>query len=325
MSQTVVGVFDTRARAQAASEALEAQGFSRSAIQITDEAGAAGAADASGEEPGFFESIGNFFGRMFGDDKEHERHARPYAEAVRRGHCVLRVDVADHESSERAVRTLESAGAVDVDERMSQWLGESADTAGDDAARVAGDSVAGNLYTPTEAAPGPSAVYPPVVGDTPEVVADGEAGRNRGPVRVYPRDTARRDEATATVTSGAAAAATAGAGRDDDTATLVTEEAAWRTAGDSLRRHDDDDSTFRRDYESRFGESGGSYEDYAAAYHYGRRLRGDERHAGRGWDEMEAEARSGWEREQPRRGNRKDWDEVRDAVHYSWRDATGPA
>ena len=336
MNQTVVGVFDTRAQAHAASEALEAQGFSRSAIQITDEAGPATTVDASGEEPGFFESIGNFFGRMFGDDEERrERHARPYAEAVRRGHCVLRVDVEDHASSERAVRVLEGAGAVDVDERMSQWLGQSADSAGGDEARVAGDSVAGNLYTPTEAAPGPSAVYPPVMGDTPEVVQAGEARRTEqprgGPVRVYPRDGARRDGDTAATAGVATTTTAATVRRDDDAAPLSTtgEEAAWRTAADSSRHHDaddrDDDSTFRRDYESRFGESGGSYDDYAAAYHYGRRLRGDERHVGRSWEEMEADARSGWEQEHREGESRKDWDEVRDAVHYSWRDTTGPA
>lgn len=233
MNQTVVGVFDTRARAQAASEALEAQGFSRSAIRITDEAGPATTADADRDDTGFFESIGNFFGRMFGDDDDDEvrrRHVRPYAEAVRRGHCVLRVDVDDDESGDRAVRVLENAGAVDVDERMSQWFGQSSDAATTEEATVTDDSVAGNLYTPTEAAPGPSAVYKPVMGDTPEVVAESEARRthhpestvgsvgtgstvgttgSRGPVRVYPRDARAR-------TGDAVTGGTAAVRSDDD-------------------------------------------------------------------------------------------------------------
>ena len=88
---------------------------------------------------------------------------------------------------------------------------------------------------------------------------------------------------------------------------------------------EDDDARYRGDYESRYSAHGGSYDDYAPAYRYGRTLAADPRHSGRDWTAVETEARSDWERDHAGDDERSGWDAVRDAVHHAWKDATGPA
>lgn len=309
MNQTVVGVFDSRAEAQAAADALEAQGFARAAIRITDEVDStasttetsATARAALAEEPGLLQSIGNFFGRLFGDDESRVGH---YAEAVRRGHCVVRVDVDDEAAAGRATEALEGAGAVDIDERLAHWGTPS----GAAAAAAAGAS----SLEFTSVSPG---LYSPAVGvapggfDTPGATAGATA------------------QPAAQAASGAAssddAAAEAGDGDHEAPAAAPSPVRVYpRSAASSTTSPEDD--RYRGDYELRYSGQGGSFDDYAPAYRYGRLLAGDPRHAGRDWAAVEAEARSGWERDHAG-DERSRWDDVREAVHHAWKDSTGPA
>jgi hypothetical protein len=48
---------------------------------------------------------------------------------------------------------------------------------------------------------------------------------------------------------------------------------------------------------------------------YGETLANDERYAGREWDEVESEARSGWERDNQNSGT---WDEAKGGIRGAW-------
>ena len=309
MNQTVVGVFDSRAEAQAAADALEARGCARSAIRITDEVDStastiepsATASAALVEEPGLLQSLGDFFGRLFGDDESRVGH---YAEAVRRGHCVVRVDVEDEAAAERAIEALEGAGAVDIDERLAQW----STPAGAAAAAAAGasslefTSVSPGLYSPAvEDAPGGF--------DTP-----GAAAATPQPGAPTASSAATTVDSTNPADEVVSAA----------TAAVRSPVRVYPDAQASPADKDDDDR-YRGDYESRYSAQGGSYDDYAPAYRYGRTLAADPRHAGRDWTAVETEARSDWERDHAGDDERSGWEAVRDAVQYAWKDATGPA
>jgi uncharacterized protein (TIGR02271 family) len=73
-----------------------------------------------------------------------------------------------------------------------------------------------------------------------------------------------------------------------------------------------DDSDFRSHWQSAYGQSGGRYEDYDAAYRYGSSMGGTERFKNYRWDDAEPQMRSDWESHHPE----STWDKVKDAVRY---------
>jgi len=81
---------------------------------------------------------------------------------------------------------------------------------------------------------------------------------------------------------------------------------------------DDLAEDFRADYEAHYAMQGATFEDFDAAYRYGHALASDTRYDGRGWDEMESEARVEWERRHPQGA----WERFKSAVRYAWQRAT---
>lgn len=73
-----------------------------------------------------------------------------------------------------------------------------------------------------------------------------------------------------------------------------------------------DDDDFRTHWQTNFGQSGGRYEDYDAAYRYGSTLAGSDRMKNYRWQDVEPQARSDWESSHPE----STWDQVKDAVRY---------
>ena len=72
---------------------------------------------------------------------------------------------------------------------------------------------------------------------------------------------------------------------------------------------------FQRHYRTNFRQSGGSYEEYRPAYHYGYGL------ATRGegdWSRIEPQARQGWERQHP-----GTWNQFAPAIRYGWQHGQG--
>ncbi|RJG07596.1 hypothetical protein D3870_17770 [Noviherbaspirillum cavernae] len=80
----------------------------------------------------------------------------------------------------------------------------------------------------------------------------------------------------------------------------------------SIGSIDDDDADFRRHWQSAYGQSGGRYEDYDAAYRYGTTLSATERFKSYRWEDVEPDLRNDWESSHPG----STWDKVKDAVRY---------
>jgi uncharacterized protein (TIGR02271 family) len=80
-----------------------------------------------------------------------------------------------------------------------------------------------------------------------------------------------------------------------------------------------DDADFRRHWQSAYGNTGGRYEDYDAAYRYGSTLAGTENFRNYRWDDVEPDVRRNWESSHPE----STWDKVKDAVRYGAEKVTG--
>jgi hypothetical protein len=124
MKQTVVGVFDRYESARHAATLLQDSGFGADAVHVTDATSddAAPAPEHGGR--GMMESIRSFFAEIFGTGREPDEHISQYAEAVRRGGAVVKVDVEDEPKVDTARQVLQSAGAVNIDERVAEWRGQ---------------------------------------------------------------------------------------------------------------------------------------------------------------------------------------------------------
>ena len=75
-----------------------------------------------------------------------------------------------------------------------------------------------------------------------------------------------------------------------------------------------DDEDFRTHYSDYLSSSGGTYEDYEPAYRYGSDLGRNERYRGRGWSEIESDARRDWESRNPNDG----WERFKAAIRRGW-------
>ena len=74
------------------------------------------------------------------------------------------------------------------------------------------------------------------------------------------------------------------------------------------------DEDFRTHYTDHLSSSGGSYEDYEPAYRYGSDLGTNARYRGRGWSDIESDARRDWESRNPSDG----WERFKSAVRRGW-------
>ena len=118
MQQTVVGVFDSLAEANQAVSTLSAKGVARDRVQVSEStASVATASSSAAQDDGVMSHVKHFFSDLFGN----EDHAAPYAEAVRRGGAIVKVNVEGDDELNRATEALDDAGAVDIEERANQW------------------------------------------------------------------------------------------------------------------------------------------------------------------------------------------------------------
>lgn len=137
MTQTIVGVFDSVPDAQRAAERLEQVGVSRADMQVHAQDGSRDTTDIAeeplenratartvaadtGEREHHEGGIAHFFKRLFGDDDAPEEVGH-YRESVRRGHALLSVDVVDEARIDAVRAAMNDAGAMDINERVTQW------------------------------------------------------------------------------------------------------------------------------------------------------------------------------------------------------------
>lgn len=154
MAHSVIGIFDNTSDAQRAIEKLVDNDFSRSSIDISDrnDSGYSGSSSDSMDNAGNVipdrhrntsgtyteevaddtkdagDSISNFFSSLFGggNDRDNDDY-RNYSEVGRRG-SVVAVHVQSSEEAERAADILDDCGAIDVNERASQYRSGTSNT-----------------------------------------------------------------------------------------------------------------------------------------------------------------------------------------------------
>jgi len=110
-------VFDRYAAAQNAAELLRQRGIDEDDIHLAASDDSSSSLSDDRHEEGLLDKIKNFFSGDVDDDAE----VSAYSEHVRRGGAVLKVDVEDEPEVDVAREVLQSAGAVDIDERVSEW------------------------------------------------------------------------------------------------------------------------------------------------------------------------------------------------------------
>jgi hypothetical protein len=114
-AQLMTALFDGAAAARGAADRLVAMGLDRDAVRLIPEDGAApGArvAPPAGEAGGFWSALAGLH------LPAADRYG--YAEGIGRGGVLLAVSIAAYPNGE-VVHALEEAGAIDLDERESEW------------------------------------------------------------------------------------------------------------------------------------------------------------------------------------------------------------
>lgn len=137
MSQTVVGIFDTATEAQDAVQALVNSGFNREQIDLSARTGDYNNDDDvtdSHDEGG----IGGFFSSLFGTNNDDDRR-RNYETVGKRG-SIVTVHVDESDDAEQAADILDEHGAVNVDERASQYTTNYANTGSTVAPGITGNT-----------------------------------------------------------------------------------------------------------------------------------------------------------------------------------------
>jgi len=79
------------------------------------------------------------------------------------------------------------------------------------------------------------------------------------------------------------------------------------------------DPLFRTHYQTTYGTTGRSYEEFRPAYFYGYDLAGNPQYRNMTWEQVEMDARRSWEREH----HDTLWDDIKDAVREGWMRVTG--
>lgn len=117
MNKTVIGAFENNSEALQAREELLAAGFSEQCMSL--HYSTPPEEDHPNHNPGFMQAIRSLFTWDL-DDYRDESYADHYAEAVRRGHAVLTATVDDSEV-EMVSDLMDDAGALDIDEKVTEW------------------------------------------------------------------------------------------------------------------------------------------------------------------------------------------------------------
>lgn len=216
-----------------------------------------------------------------------EEEAQYYAEGVRRGGTLVAVKSFD-DQVDYVINVMERHNPVDIEERAVTW-------------RAAGWSG----YEPEAETV-----------TTGQVEQEREQYRNRTYGTETTLETVGRSDTTDIDDDEPAIPAADQARRDMQvhTPSSMQPTAVSSRTGVDFSNYD---VTCRTHYQTHYGSSGRTYEDYEPAYRYGYELATDARYHNREWDELETDAREGW-------ANRSDalWDNVRDAVQHGWNSVT---
>lgn len=348
MTRTVVGVFEHTDNVDAALEALRAAGVQADQIHLSDAVPTEGDASPVGKDTneGPMGGVRGFFANLFGDD---DRSAAQYSQAMRMGWTVVKVEAEDDQAY-AAVAALEGAGAVDLEEKASQWRatgwseGAPAGNQHAQGALEASDTVLPVVQEELEVgkrevSTGGVRVFSRVVEtpvsesvelrsehaevhrrpvDRPVTAADLDAMAER---TIVVKETAERAvvSKTARVIEEVTVGKTVQQHTEQINETLrSTEVEVERLSGAEPTRSAGADSLYHDHFKTAYAATGSTYEQYAPAYTYGAGLRSDARYSGRDWNTIEPEIRSDWETRHPGSA----WDRFKGAIQHAWHGAT---
>jgi len=80
---------------------------------------------------------------------------------------------------------------------------------------------------------------------------------------------------------------------------------------------DDSDTHYRDHWNSTYGTSGDTYNDYEPAYKYGTDMRSNDKYRGRDWNDVESDLHSDWDTRYGK-GGVSTWDKMKAAVRHGW-------
>jgi hypothetical protein len=287
MQRTLIAVFDNRGDAQSAFDALEAAGFTRAQVRLSegDPTGRPPAIRGeSGSGTGILDSIKHFFGNMFGtDDSEH---VQKYSDAVTRGHHVLTLTAGNEPDIERAADIVERFGPVDIDEKSAEWSGGPLASEAMRGGAGAQQGAASMSQQSAQAVPGS------MQGSPPSGAQQGGAGAG----------------SDAGIVAGAAIPVMQRAG------VKVVEHRAGPTLDETEAAIEADEEYYLGHYTTTYAAEGAQYDDYAPAYKYGSDMANSETFRGRAWKDVEPQLRTDWEGRNPGAA----WARIKAAVQHGW-------
>ncbi|HZF66096.1 MAG TPA: YsnF/AvaK domain-containing protein [Chitinophagaceae bacterium] len=119
MAQTVVGFFDNPSEAQKAVQQLESIGIPRQSVDISSGTGTSNVSGSRSTSNDRHEENGitRFFKSLFGDKDDADR----YSKVGQGANCIVTVHTQTEDQAEKAADILDDCGAIDVDERATQY------------------------------------------------------------------------------------------------------------------------------------------------------------------------------------------------------------
>ncbi len=124
-NQTVIGVFDTMSQAKSAKEALTNQGFNASNIDVSKYGAHGDRHDRYQDDDD--SAIGRFFENIFGDDDDNYERRREVGREVASRGTLVTVHTDSMEKAKQAASILDRFGAIDMEDRYSQYQSDSFD------------------------------------------------------------------------------------------------------------------------------------------------------------------------------------------------------
>lgn len=89
-------------------------------------------------------------------------------------------------------------------------------------------------------------------------------------------------------------------------------------SGSSTMGSYDDDTYYRNHFNTTYGATGASYDDYLPAYSYGSEAARSGRYTNRAWDDIETDLHSDWDSRYATGGEPSTWEKMKAAVRHGW-------
>ena len=330
MRQIVTGLFETYDDARRAQDALLLKGFAGTDIELpvpgTEAATDAGRPAHGGN--GVLAGLERFVASLFSTrpvspdtppaSADDEARAASLQFALQRGAVLIGVRVFDDAHAALARDTLVQQQALHVDEHAPDWQPPGATTTPDatrehSALDELGIGGLTDALRP-RAGPQPQPVRTVPADETLQTRYD-ELRETAPPVEPVNRPDDDPAITALAAADGPGLAGVGGAGVDSDAVAPVVPEPAASSVPDEFLEYEED---FRGHHATHYPDGTAPFERYQDAYRYGAVLAQDVGNRDRTWNDIEPDARRGWETMMPGVTPQQPWAQVRDAVRHGW-------